>query len=97
MSNGIHLTEPRVWISLSCPRSWAQIIVNTCIAFAVQVGVIGLGVVVGSPAMQWCGFAAVALMAVGLAVGKPPLTPQQAADKLLADYGVVARPGAHAR
>ncbi|MDT8328144.1 MAG: hypothetical protein RQ750_12290 [Roseovarius sp.] len=48
-------------------RPWRMI--ATIIA---QIGVIGVGVLLGSAAMQWAGFVVLGLMLIGLAVGANP-------------------------
>jgi hypothetical protein len=56
---------------------------------------IGLGVLVGSTVMQVFGAIATVLLVLGKAAGymkqTPILTPQQAADKLKREFGVVAK------
>jgi hypothetical protein len=60
-------------------------------AFAAQVGVIGVGVIVDSAAMQWAGFAVLGLFIIVLAANKDLLTPRQAADHIFEKYGVTAK------
>lgn len=60
--------------------------------FCLVVGIIGVGVLLNSPAMQWCGF----LMLVVIAFARALLhksarhTPQDAADFLAEKFGVRA-------
>jgi hypothetical protein len=63
------------------------------LALASVVAVIGLGVLLNSEAMQWLGFLCVILSALLLALrqGKSRVTPQEAADRLLRDFGVVGQ------
>lgn len=56
---------------------------------ALIVTVIGTGWALGSEAMQWCGFVLLALNCIARA-RSDRLTPQQAAERLYADYGVQA-------
>lgn len=59
--------------------------------FVVIVAVIGTGWLLGSEAMQWCGFVMLALSSIVRArTHRDRLTPQQAADRLHATYGVRA-------
>ncbi len=59
-------------------------------AYCLIVAVIGTGWYLGSPAMQWLGFLMLCCGAVARLKNTPRYTPQQAANKLRADFGVIA-------
>jgi DNA-directed RNA polymerase subunit M/transcription elongation factor TFIIS len=61
--------------------------------FSAVGGVIGLGWWLQSPAMQWFGFVLISLWFMGRIKGvyeKTRVSPQEAANRLLVDYGVTA-------
>lgn len=75
-----------------CVReSLTKSIVSDLVSFAVTVGVIGVGVLAGSVAMQWCGFAMLVAVLIARAhKDRPYKTPQEAADWLRDEYDVTA-------
>lgn len=74
-------------------ESWWAMAWDRALTFGFVVGVIGVGVALDSRAMQWVGFLCVLLAALAKVGQKwsSRVTPQQAADRLLAEFGVAAR------
>lgn len=91
MNDNESAEEPQSVVILH--ESVFQSVVRDLFTFAMVVGIIGVGVVVGSSAMQWVGFLMVItfLFAKGLQRKvKSIKTPQEAAYWLKAKFGVSA-------
>lgn len=72
-----------------------QSVIKDTYTFAAVVGIIGVGWLLGSDAMQWIGFvilSVIALARAGSISKKFRYTPQEAADLLRDRWGVVASP-----
>ena len=70
---------------------WRRLVTGLAMLGA-QLFLIGVGVVVGSAAMQWAGFVTLGLILIAWVAATAALrmTPQQAADHLHKQYGVTA-------
>lgn len=68
---------------------------SDAVTFATVAGIIGIGAWLDSSAMQWAGFIMAALIIASRGrtmMDKLRMTPQEAADRLLADFGVTGKP-----
>ena len=68
-------------------QSWAR----DAGSYLLIVATIGTGWWLGSPAMQWLGFLMLVVAALAKIQSKCRFTPQEAADKLKRDYGVIGQ------
>ena len=76
-------------------ESLRESIISDVSTLITTVFVIGIGVFLGSSAMQWAGFIMLAVTVLVLASGKRSRgrSPQHLADYLYEEYGVVAQEG----
>jgi hypothetical protein len=78
-------------------QNFWQSIASDAVTFSTVAGIIGIGAWLDSSAMQWAGFIMAALLIGSRGksmMDKLRMTPQQAADRLLAEFGVTGRDGA---
>ena len=85
------MSEDSEIITIIDDRFW-QSALNNAITFIVVVGVMGVGWLLGSSAMQWVGFVMLFLILLGRAsdMNKSRMSAQAAADHLAEKYNVVA-------
>ena len=90
------MAEKHDLILIKDDRLWRSVLSDTY-STATLVGVIGIGLIVESPAMQWAGFVIFMLWVLVRASAKAKMTrktAQEAADYIRDKLGVVATPPA---
>lgn len=87
------MSKPDVAIRLFAPRNLLKAIAEGFVFSAIQAGIIWVGVLTDSSAMQWSGFLFFLLAVAGLAkslAAEKEMSPQEATDYLLKQFNVRA-------